>query len=95
MSNILVDIVYALPNKQYLYRVELISDSNVQQAIIASGILDLRPEINLQKNKVGIFNQFVTLNDKLHNGDRVEIYRPIIALKRSSSVSLNNKTNID
>ncbi|VFP88474.1 RnfH family protein [Candidatus Erwinia haradaeae] len=95
MSNILVDIVYALPNKQYFYRVELLSDSSVEKAIIVSGILDLRPEINLQKNKVGIFNQFVTLNDKLHNGDRIEIYRPIIALKRSSLALLNHNNNIE
>ncbi|VFP87509.1 UPF0125 protein RatB [Candidatus Erwinia haradaeae] len=84
MSNILVDVVYALPNKQYLYRVELMPDSSVEEAITASGILDLRPDINLQKNKVGIFNQLVNLNDRLHDGDRVEIYRPITARKKSS-----------
>ncbi|VFP86453.1 RnfH family protein [Candidatus Erwinia haradaeae] len=93
MSNILVDVVYALPKKQYIYHVELILDSSVEQAIMASGILELYPEINLQKNKVGIFNQLVKLNDKVYNGDRIEIYRPITALKRSSSALLNN--NID
>ncbi|VFP80167.1 RnfH family protein [Candidatus Erwinia haradaeae] len=79
MSNIFINLVYALPKKQYIYHIELASGSNVGQAIIISDILFLRPEINLKKNKIGIFGRFVKLSEILYDGDRIEIYRPMTA----------------
>lgn len=74
-----VEVVYALPEKQYLLKVKLAAGSTVEQAIAASGILELRTDINLEKNKVGIYSRPVKLTDTLNDGDRVEIYRPLIA----------------
>ncbi|SUW62601.1 Uncharacterised protein family (UPF0125) [Buttiauxella agrestis] len=74
-----VEVVYALPEKQYLLKVWLAHGSTVEQAIAASGILELRTDIDLTKNKVGIFSRPVKLTDTLNDGDRVEIYRPLIA----------------
>lgn len=74
-----VEVVYALPEKQYLLKVRLAQDSTVEQAIAASGILELRTDIDLAKNKVGIFSRPVKLTDTVNDGDRVEIYRPLIA----------------
>ena len=79
MSEMNIEVVYALPEKQYLQRLTLPQCSNVEQAIERSGLLNLRSEIDLSKNKVGIFSRPVKLNDPLHDGDRVEIYRPLIA----------------
>lgn len=79
MPDIDVDVAYALPDKQYLYSVKVPQGSSVEQAIIASGLLELRPEIDLQQNKVGIFSRPVKLKDEVSSGDRVEIYRPLIA----------------
>ncbi len=74
-----VEVVYALPEKQYLLMVRLAQGSTVEQAIAASGILELRTDIDLAKNKVGIFSRPVKLTDAVNDGDRVEIYRPLIA----------------
>ncbi|CAO96020.1 RnfH family protein [Erwinia tasmaniensis] len=79
MPDIAIEVVYALPEKQYLYNVKVPQGSSVEQAIIASGLLQLRPEIDLQENKVGIFSRPVKLHDEVNGGDRVEIYRPLIA----------------
>lgn len=80
MPDIAVEVVYALPEKQYLYSVKVAAGSSVEQAIAASGILSLRPDIDLQgKNKVGIFSRAVKLHDTVEEGDRIEIYRPLIA----------------
>ncbi|WP_075181549.1 RnfH family protein [Pantoea sp. 1.19] len=79
MPEIRVEVAYALPEKQYLQTVTLAAGSSVEQAIAASGILQLRPEIDLTQNKVGIFSRPVKLGDDVHDGDRVEIYRPLIA----------------
>lgn len=77
--DIKVEVVYALPEKQYLRQVKLAQGSTVEQAIEASGLLELRSDIDLSKNKVGIFSRPVKLTDKVNGGDRVEIYRPLIA----------------
>ncbi|HEY3591463.1 MAG TPA: RnfH family protein [Buttiauxella sp.] len=77
--DIKVEVVYALPEKQYLLNVRLEQGSTVEQAILASGILELRTDIDLSKNKVGIFSRPVKLTDVVNEGDRVEIYRPLIA----------------
>ena len=76
---IAVEVVYALPEKQYLQRVMLDEGATVEAAIRASGILELRSDIDLAKNKVGIYSRPVKLGDVLKEGDRVEIYRPLIA----------------
>ncbi|AJI83179.1 Uncharacterised protein family (UPF0125) [Yersinia enterocolitica] len=79
MSDIRVEVVYALPERQYLRTVSLEAGSTVEEAIKASGLLELRSDIDLTKNKVGVYSRPVKLGDKLNDGDRVEIYRPLIA----------------
>ena len=78
-GKIVVEVAYALPQKQYLQRVTLEEGATVEQAILASGILTLRDDIDLTKNKVGIYSRPVKLQDVVQDGDRVEIYRPLIA----------------
>lgn len=79
MPDISVEVVYALPEKQYQRVVTLEEGSTVEQAIVASGLLELRRDIDLSQNKVGVFSRPVKLGDTLQAGDRVEIYRPLIA----------------
>ncbi len=78
-SEIQVEVVYALPEKQYLRKVTLSVGATLQQAIAASGILDLWPDIDLNVNKVGLYSRPAALTDILQDGDRVEIYRPLVA----------------
>lgn len=82
MSNqgkIKVEVCYALPAKQTLLSLEVNSGDTIESIIKQSGILELYPEIDLEENKVGIFSKLAKLTDTLHDGDRIEIYRPLIA----------------
>lgn len=74
-----VEVVYALPHEQTLLKVELADGATVEDAIRASGVLEIHPEIDLARNKVGIFSKLAKLDDKVRDRDRVEIYRPLIA----------------
>ena len=76
---ILVEVDFPPPEKQYLQRVTLDEGATVEQAIVASGLLALRDDIDLAKDKLGIYSRPVKLHDEVHDGDRVEIYRPLIA----------------
>jgi putative ubiquitin-RnfH superfamily antitoxin RatB of RatAB toxin-antitoxin module len=79
VPDISVEVVYALPDKQYLRAVTLDEGATVEQAIKASGLLLLRKDIDLSTNKVGIYSRPVKLSDAVQDGDRIEIYRPLIA----------------
>jgi len=78
-ANINVEVVYALPMQQPLLQVRLAEGATVEDAVRASGVLEAFPEIDLAKNKVGIFSKLVKLDEKVRDKDRVEIYRPLIA----------------
>jgi putative ubiquitin-RnfH superfamily antitoxin RatB of RatAB toxin-antitoxin module len=78
MHEITVDVVYALPEHQYVISVAVAPQSTVRQAIMASGLLEIRRDIDLGKNKVGIYGRVVTLEDSVQAGCRIEIYRPLM-----------------
>lgn len=73
-----VEIVYALPHIQILQKLDVSAGCTVEQAIKYSGILDQFPEIDLTKNKLGIFGKVSQLETHLQPNDRIEIYRPLI-----------------
>lgn len=74
-----VEVAYALPERQELIALEVAEGISIAEAIALSGIVDLFPEIDLAHNKVGIFGHLAKLETVLRDGDRVEIYRPLIA----------------
>lgn len=74
-----VEVCYPLPAKQELVRLRLPAGSVLQQALEASGLLEKYPEIDLKKNKFGIWNKLSKADAVLRDFDRVEIYRPLIA----------------
>ncbi len=73
-----VEIVFALPEVQVLKRLEVPQGCTAEQAIAYSGILEQFPQIDLRKNKLGIFGQLINPEICLQPSDRVEIYRPVI-----------------
>ncbi len=78
-EQIKVEVTYALPNKQEILALRLPAGSTVREAIDRSGILQKYPEIDLEKNKLGIFAKLTKPDAVLRDRDRVEIYRPLIA----------------
>lgn len=79
VEEISVEVAYALPEQQQIVTLSVSASATIEDVIRASGLLDLHPEIDLAKNKVGVFGKLGKLTDTLHAGDRVEIYRPLIA----------------
>lgn len=79
MSNkIVVEVAYALENEQTLLSLEVDEGATAQDAIIQSGLLEKYPDIDLEKQKIGIFSHLVPLDTPLKKNDRVEIYRPLL-----------------
>lgn len=78
-ESITIEVVYALPERQSLLTINVPEDCTVQQAILRSGILDMYPDIELASQKVGIWSRAVKMTDQVKAGDRIELYRPLIA----------------
>ncbi|MEM5385246.1 RnfH family protein [Paraburkholderia phymatum] len=76
--NLTIEVCYALPDEQTLIRLELPQGATLRQAIDASGILTRHPDIDLTKQKTGVFGKLKPLDAVLADHDRVEIYRPLI-----------------
>ncbi|MEW8508011.1 MAG: RnfH family protein [Candidatus Thiodiazotropha sp.] len=73
------EVAFGKLDEQALLTVESTDQLTAKQAIEASGILERFPEIDLETNKIGIFGKAAKLDALLSEGDRVEIYRPLIA----------------
>lgn len=74
-----VAVAYSEPANQVWLRLEVPEDSTVEEVIIRSGILRLFPHIDLTRQKVGIYGKLTKLDAIPRPGDRIEIYREIIA----------------
>ncbi|MCQ4346786.1 RnfH family protein [Pseudomonas stutzeri] len=71
-----IAVVYAAPQPLQL-SCQLAEGATVAEAIEASGLLRFCPEVDLKRNKVGVFGKFVKLDSPLSEGDRVEVYQRI------------------
>lgn len=72
-----IEVVYALPDYQFVRRLNLPVGVTARQAVERSGIINLCPEIDLSQNKLGVFGKVVKPDAVLRDCDRVEIYRPL------------------
>lgn len=79
MSKIRIEVVYAQKDSCSIVPLTVEEGTTVQQAVEQSGLLGKYPEIDLARNKVGIWNKLAKLDAALRDRDRVEIYRPLIA----------------
>jgi uncharacterized protein len=74
-----VEVAYALPRRQTLLAVELPLGATVLEAAQRSGITSKFEGVDLDNTTFGIFGHVVAPRQVLRDGDRVEIYRPLIA----------------
>ncbi len=78
-DTIRVEVAYALPDKQAILPLDVAPGTTVLAAAEQSGITARFEGIDLENAKFGIFGAVVAPGQVLSEGDRVEIYRPLIA----------------
>ena len=74
-----VEVVHAEADAQHLVAIDLDDGATVADAIDRSGLRERFPELCIDDEHVGVWNKRVTLATTLRAGDRVEIYRALIA----------------
>ena len=78
-ETVTVEVAYALPHEQFLMEIKLPGGSTVLDAAHKSGIAEKVAGLDLENATFGIFGQIVSAKQILRAGDRVEIYRPLLA----------------
>lgn len=86
IKTIAVEVIYALPHEQRLMRLLVQPGTTALEALVRSGIPEEYPEVDPATAKLGIFGQALGTKGLapadqyvLQPGDRVEVYRPLIA----------------
>lgn len=73
-----VEVVYARPGRVWRRQVELQAGATAEQALRASELLGEHPEFGDTLPPLGIFGRACTPRQVLQNGDRLEVYRPLV-----------------
>ena len=74
-----IEVAYAAPKQQVILAIDVAPGAKVTEAILRSGILLRFPDIDIDHATVGIFGKACSPDQELKDGDRIEIYRPLIA----------------
>ncbi|MGR8948650.1 MAG: RnfH family protein [Gammaproteobacteria bacterium] len=88
-----VEVAYANLATQHSVFVKVPSGVSLRGAIERSRIVELFPEIDLTKNRVGVYGRLRDLNDLVSAGDRVEIYQPLLVDPKQARRARSNKSN--
>jgi putative ubiquitin-RnfH superfamily antitoxin RatB of RatAB toxin-antitoxin module len=79
-----VEIVLAMPERQYLQVIRVPAGASVADAIAVSGVENVFPELAVNKMCCGIWGTVVDRTHSLRAGDRLEIYRPLAVNPRDA-----------
>ncbi|MES2148883.1 MAG: RnfH family protein [Pseudomonadota bacterium] len=83
-ETIQVQLCYATAASELWRELEVAPGTTIEQAIAGSGLLNDLPGVDLDSHPVGIFGKKRPLDTVLRKGDRIEIYRPLVADPKES-----------
>ncbi|MGB5245227.1 MAG: RnfH family protein [Woeseia sp.] len=76
-NSLQIEVVYAEPARQALIDLSLDDGATVADALKASGIAEKFPDVDFALAELGIWGRRVDRSQRLQDGDRLEIYRPL------------------
>ena len=76
-----IEVAFALPDKQKILQVSVLAGTSLLDAALNSGITDYFPELDIASARLGVFGKLVAKPSEqaVRQGDRIEIYRPLLA----------------
>jgi putative ubiquitin-RnfH superfamily antitoxin RatB of RatAB toxin-antitoxin module len=79
-----IEVVYCLSDEHHIIEVTVRPGATVRDAVRLSGLAETYPEIDQPTTRVGVYGRVVADDTLLRDGDRVEIYRPLVADPKQS-----------
>lgn len=98
-KKIQVLVAFAMPDTQKILEVMVDPQLTISEIVVLSGIEKYFLDFDFSNPKVGVFNRTAKLTDTCRDGDRIEIYRPLIAdpkaarLKRAEKAVLEGRAD--
>ena len=77
--SIQVEVIYATLDSQVLRQVVVNAGADIKTCVLLSGVMEDHPELTIEAMTVGIFSQVKPLDHVVRDGDRIEVYRALIA----------------
>ncbi|ROR98662.1 hypothetical protein EDC56_3394 [Sinobacterium caligoides] len=74
-----IEVAYALPHQQRIFSLDVDEGTTAKEAVQQAGVDKVFPALDVETAKLGIFGKSVKANQVLQEGDRVEVYRPLLA----------------
>lgn len=74
-----VEVAYARPDRQWLLALQVPTGATARDALLVSGLLAECPELQIGEPVLGVWSRKVEPDALLEPGDRLEIYRPLLA----------------
>ncbi|MDX9874316.1 MAG: RnfH family protein [Spongiibacteraceae bacterium] len=78
-EQITVEVAYALPDRHFLRAIRVPAGTTLQEAVVQSGVAQQFPELDLNDLRLGVFGKVAKRDQVVSDGDRIEIYRPLLA----------------
>ncbi len=88
-----IQICYARADLQLLRDLTVIDGTTIAEAIRLSGVAKELNGVDLAACKVGIYGKLKAMDTRLRTGDRIEIYRPLLADPKEARRSRAKKKN--
>lgn len=81
-----IEVAYALPDKQKILVLQVAKGTSVKDAALAAKMEEHFPGLDVAAAKLGVFGKLVAKpeSEVINPGERIEIYRPLIADPRAS-----------
>ena len=90
-----VEVLYALPARQWVVAVELPDEATVRTALESAPVRAMLQETGAAVNSIGVWGKIVQPDHRLRDRDRVEIYRDLVAdpktVRRARAVGARRK----
>lgn len=76
-----IEVVYADVDRQVLLAFAVLPGTSLRAAVQASGVAEQFPDLNLAECPLGVFGKVIVDAHvrSVQPGDRIEIYRPLLA----------------
>jgi len=87
VTRIDIEVACATEQKSKVIRLQVPEGTQLAEAVALSGMADEFPELDMSTSKMGIYGQVESPGRILADGDRVEIYRPLLINPRQARLN--------
>lgn len=84
LAMIRIEVIYAMPAEQAIQELRMPEGCTAEEAVLKSGLMNRFFEISVGETQLACFGHLIGWRTQLHDGDRVEILRPLSADPKES-----------